>query len=141
MDSTYFPIDGSSSHALTRVKEAHGSAGVTLTVGVVGVLCSISDDSVIKDSARVVRESNEDLFSPDVATVELSVMDGSGSDGGGWSANFLVGLGCWDSHGKIGRGFSAGGAGFSFGTSYHIFRGGLGYRWGGMKGAGSEDIS
>lgn len=83
------------------------------------------DVSVIVDSAKVQSEASEDLVSPDVAIVELSVMDGSGSNLERSSAKTRVGLDCWASHGKIGRGFPEG---FSFGTSNHMFLGGLGYR-------------
>jgi hypothetical protein len=112
-------------------------------VGVAGELgslfCSAVDDSVIEGSVIVVWNSGEDVLLPEGATVEPSVNDGSG--GYTSSAKTREGLGCSISQGKIGRGFSAGGAGFSLGTSYHIFFGGLGYRGGGTNGAGSEDIS
>jgi hypothetical protein len=113
-------------------------------VGVAGelgsLLCSaVVDDSVIEGSVIVVWNSRAYIPLPEGAMVEPSVNDGSG--GYISSANTREGLGCSISQGKIGRGFSAGGAGFSLGTSYHIFFGGLGYRGGGTNGAGSEDIS
>ncbi|KAI6776173.1 hypothetical protein HG530_000118 [Fusarium avenaceum] len=59
---------------------------------------------------------------------------GSGSGTGSGSANVLVGRGRLRSQGKIsGAGFDRA-AGFSFGTSYHMFFGGLGYLAGGTKG-------
>lgn len=66
----------------------------------------------------------------------------SGSGSGGFfssSANTRVGLGCEDSHGKIGFGVSAvvGGAA---GIEYHISFGGSGYDFGGWKSFLSADI-
>lgn len=82
---------------------------------------------MVKDSAIVVRDSTgEEIVSPDVAIVEPSVTDGSGSDGYNSSAKSLLGFVCWVSQGKIALGFSVLGAGFSLGTSYHMFLGGLG---------------
>lgn len=122
MDPTYFSIAGLSSHALIRVKDAQGSESAPVGIG-----CSSRMDVSTMDSAGLTFDASNSLVLPDVEIVEPSVIEGSRSDWLTSSAKIREGLGCCDSHGKIARGFSERGAGFSFGTSYHMFFGGLGY--------------
>lgn len=120
--STYRLISGTSSQALERENEDHGSDGVIWMVGVVGVTSS-SDALASLEKMSPAWSLGEWTSSGSVSSLTL----GKAREGAGWLA----------SQGNIFRGA----AGRSLGTSYHMFLGGLGYLTGATKGEASLDIS
>lgn len=96
-------ISGSSSHALTLRKEAHGLTGSTRALG-----------------------SGDWAAAAAGGSSSGTANGGSGSAAGSTSGNALVGSGCFDSQGNIAAGAVLVFPGRVVGTSYHMFLGGLG---------------